>query len=211
MSRPRGDPLAGTDRLVVDATNLLRALGRGLPSLPPAAVVGRLRAVIPATASVELVFDGPPEPGMRRTRVAAGVVVQYSAPATADGAILSMLERMDVAARAGVLVISDDTELRAMAERLGARSARNRWLIGRLERGVLAAPSVGNRRAAGAGTGAMAPGPGGRGVTAARLSDATPPRSGDPASAELEERRWSPGRRATVKRGNPRRGRRTSS
>ena len=180
---------------MVDATNLLYALQRGPASLPPAALIGRMRAVIPPATAVELVFDGVPELGMRRTRAAAGVRVRYSAPATADTMIIALVGELDLASREDVLVVTDDGELRAAAERLGARTARSRWLIGRLERGFLAAPSAGNRRP----PILTARGSGGRVVEA----------GGSPsAPVDREASRWRPGRGATVKRGNPRRGHR---
>ena len=40
---------------------------------PPAALIGRLRGAIPAATTIELVFDGPPERGLRNERIAAGV------------------------------------------------------------------------------------------------------------------------------------------
>ena len=60
--RPR-DPLANTSRLIVDGSNLLHALSRGEQPQPQAALIGRLRAIIPAGTAIELVFDGPPERG----------------------------------------------------------------------------------------------------------------------------------------------------
>ena len=47
---------------------------------------------------------------------------------------------------ATVLVITDDADLRAAIHRRGGRSAGTRWLIGRMDRPRLAAPSVGNAR-----------------------------------------------------------------
>jgi hypothetical protein len=68
VTRIARDPLAGVSRLLVDATNLLHQLGRGPAGggdrLPPAALIGRLRAAIPPEVSIELVFDGPPERGL---------------------------------------------------------------------------------------------------------------------------------------------------
>jgi hypothetical protein len=142
------DPLANTDVVVVDATNFLHALRRGPSPLPAAALIGRMRGVIPAGAAIELVFDGSPEPGMRRTHIAAGVQVRYAAPRSADEAIVERARAVDATARERLLVVSDDAELRREVERIGARTARSAWLIGRLERGVLSAPSAGNRRPA---------------------------------------------------------------
>jgi hypothetical protein len=140
------DPLSGTGLLIVDGSNFLPALSRTRAIVPPAALVGRIRAAIPAFVAIELFFDGRPEPGMRRARVASGVEVRYAAPVTADGAIEARIERLEPATRRAALLVTDDAELRRSAERLGARTARSHWLLARLERGVLAAPAAGNRR-----------------------------------------------------------------
>jgi predicted RNA-binding protein with PIN domain len=186
--RPR-DPLANTTRLVVDGSNLLHALSRSDQSRrdqpqPPAALIGRLRAIIPAGTAIELVFDGPPERGLRGERIASGVRVRYSGARTADSVILSLAD--DVRATAGpdaadgLLVVTDDRDLRGRLRTKGARTAGAAWLIGRLERGRLAAPSAGNRR----------PAP----------NDAVDPDEDRPG--------WKPGRGATTKRGPSRRTRR---
>jgi hypothetical protein len=47
---------------------------------PPAAVIGRLRGVIPDT-SIVLVFDGPTESGVRGERIAGGLTVRTAAGA----------------------------------------------------------------------------------------------------------------------------------
>jgi hypothetical protein len=183
IDRPR-DPLANTSRLIVDGSNLLHALSRGDQPQPPAALIGRLRAIIPATSAIELVFDGPPERGLRGERIASGVRVRYSGARSADFVILSLAD--DVRATAGpeatngLLVVTDDRDLRARLRAKGARTAGAEWLIGRLERGRLASPSAGNRR---------------------------PPPSdgGDP---DDDRPGWKPGRGATTKRGPSRRTRR---
>ena len=176
--RPR-DPLANTDRLVVDGTNLLYALSRGPDRQPPAALIGRLRAIIPAPIAIELVFDGPPERGLRGERIASGVRVRYAGGRSADAVILTLVEEAAFAspdATTGLLIVTDDRDLRNRLRVRGARSAGADWLIGRLDRGKLAAPSSGNR---------------------------TPPRTAD---ADPDDRPgWKPGRGATVKRGPSRR------
>jgi hypothetical protein len=176
--RPR-DPLANTDRLIVDGTNLLYALSRGPDRQPPAALIGRLRAIIPAPIAIELVFDGPPERGLRGERIASGVRVRYAGGRSADAVILTLVEEAALAgpdATSGLLVVTDDRDLRNRLRVRGARSAGADWLIGRLDRGKLAAPSSGNR---------------------------APPRTAD---ADPDDRPgWKPGRGATVKRGPSRR------
>ncbi|MFL5686057.1 MAG: hypothetical protein ACJ77D_08395 [Chloroflexota bacterium] len=181
------DPLADTERLIVDGSNLLPALARSSGGVPPAALIGRLRAAIPATIAVELVFDGPPDPGLRGERIAAGVTVRNAGRRTADEAILELIERAGptFATRNAdtFLVVTDDRGLAAGVRARGGRTAGTGWLIGRLQRPRLASPSVGNR------------------------TPPAPPRTygGDP-----DRTPWKPGRGATVKKGNPRR-RRPSS
>jgi hypothetical protein len=190
---PSQDPLTGVGRLIVDATNVLYALAReagaGGERRPPAALVGRLRAAIPAETTIELVFDGPPERGLKGERIAHGVSVRYGGRYPADTIIVTLVE--DVAVGAGatpgggspaagaLLVVTDDRELRAAVTRRGARTAGSSWLIRRLERPRLAAPSVANRR---------------------------PPRVAQPPPGSQrtdDDARpgWSPGRGATRKRG----------
>jgi hypothetical protein len=179
--RPR-DPLEHTTRLVVDGTNLLYALSRGAERQPPAALIGRLRAIIPAAIAIELVFDGPAEPGLRGERIASGVRVRYSGARSADSVILSLVDEVGLGgpeAAADILVVTDDRDLRNRLRARGARSAGASWLIGRLDRGRLTAPAAGNRR---------------------------PPRT-DTVDGDDDRPGWRPGRGATTKRGPARRAR----
>jgi hypothetical protein len=187
MAPPR-DPLIDTDRVLVDGSNLLHALTRRGGPAPQAALIGRLRAAIPPTVGIELVFDGPPDPGMRDARIASGLIVRHAGRRSADEMLLGLVDQARGAAgaagAAGVLVVTDDRELRSALHAKGARTAGTAWLLGRLERRASVAPSVGNRR---------------------------PPSPAPGQAAEDDDRRpWKPGRGATVKRGNPRR-RRPSS
>ena len=175
------DPLALTTRLIVDGTNLLHAMGRGSDRLPAAALIGRLRGIIPADIAIELIFDGPADRGLRGERIASGMRVRYSGPRSADELIMSLVQEIRAtdgpAETDAVLVITDDRELRGRLGARGARSAGATWLIGRLQRGRLSSPSSGNAR---------------------------PPKSAQP-DAEDEADRWEPGRGATTKRGPARR------
>jgi hypothetical protein len=87
------------------------------------------------------------------------------------------------AGAAGLLVVTDDRALRASVAARGARTAGTGWLLARLSRPSVSAPSVGNRR---------------------------PPRMPSGPDANDDRTPWKPGRGATVKRGNPRRGRPSS-
>ncbi|MFL5725236.1 MAG: NYN domain-containing protein [Chloroflexota bacterium] len=187
MTRPLPrDPFVGTTKLLVDGTNLLHALTRGPERQPPAAVIGRMRAAVPAETAITIVFDGPAESGIRNERIAGGLSVRYSGRRTADEVIEQLVADAAIwsdsdDARGTTLVVTDDGGLRAAVHRRGARTAGTRWLIGRLERPSLASPSVGNRR---------------------------PPKAASVGREEPgEEVRWSPGRGATAKKGNPRRSR----
>ncbi len=179
------DPLAATERLLVDGTNLLHAMTRKPGGAPAAAAIGRLRGIIPAGVAIELLFDGPPEPGLRNERIAAGVSVRYSGGRTADDVIIGLVDQVRLLygadGTATLLVVTDDRDLRHAVRSRGARTAGCAWLLGRLDSGRLAAPSVGNRRPA-------------RGVGVV-----------DPADSPDDDRPgWKPGRGATTKRGNPR-------
>ena len=181
------DPLADTDRLIVDGSNLLPALARTGGAAPPAALIGRLRAAIPASIAVELVFDGAPDPGLRGERIAAGVTVRHAGRRTADEAILESIERAGPTFESrnadAILVVTDDRELATGVRARGARTAGTAWLIGRLERPRLASSSIGNRR---------------------------PPAPPTKDRDDVERTPWKPGRGATAKKGNPSR-RRPSS
>jgi rRNA-processing protein FCF1 len=184
------DPFATTDRLLVDGTNLLHQMQRRPGAAPTAALLGRLRAAVPAAIAIELVFDGAPDRGLRGERIASGVSVRYSGGRSADDLLRSLVDEVrskpgGAAASSRVLVVTDDRALRASLHERGARTAGSSWFLGRLERSTLSAPSVGNRK---------------------------PPKPAAPPRASDDEDRpgWSPGRGATTKKGNPRRGRPSS-
>ncbi len=203
--RERGDPLAGVQRLFVDGTNLLYALARargtspsagtadprrspsdaGAPPPAPATLIGRLRAVVPPEVSVVLVFDGPPERGLGTSRLASGLTVRFAGRESAD----RLLERLVAAAPAGAVVVTDDRELATSIRRLGATTLDNGWLARQLARQHLASPAPGRPR-----------------------PSTRPADGGGPAALELARDReaarrpWAPGRGATRKRGNPKRG-----
>jgi hypothetical protein len=182
---PARDPLAGIDRLLVDAYNLLGALERGGRSLPAAAIVGRLRAVVPPAVAIELVFDGPVERGPGR-RLTSGVTVRYSGGRSADALLRTLVEAAGPMApgyEPTTLVVTDDAELRRSLHARGAATARTAWLIRRMERTRLTAPSVGNARPA---TG--------------QAADHSHEDADDDARPG-----WRPGRGATTKSGNPKR------
>ncbi len=195
------DPLTGTERLLIDGTNLLYAISRRPGAAPPAAIIGRLRGAIPAPIEIELVFDGSPDRGMRGERTAAGMSVRYAGRRSADELLRSLVDegrsQIGSSGIAAWLVVSDDHALRASLRERGARTAGSGWLLGRLDRRALASPSVGNRRAA----------RGGSSGSGAASSGNPADGEGDPDDDRVG---WKPGRGATAKKGNPKRGRPSS-
>jgi hypothetical protein len=154
--------------------------GRGVA--PPAALIGRLRASVPGTVTIDLVFDGMGHGVFGR--VAQGMTVRYSGKRSADDVILDLASEAAMEpGRTGadhVLAISNDRELRSRLDAKGARTAPVQWLLGRLNLPTISAPAPGNRRppSIGAGTGPK----------------------GD-ADDAAERPGWKPGRGATTKTG----------
>jgi hypothetical protein len=116
--------------------------------VPIGAVIGRLRAAFPASASVELVFDGRPS-GNLTGRLATGMRVSYSGQVAADriieGGVAAQLAADGPAGTWGILVVTDDRELRDIVRAKGARVAGTAWLIGRIGRVDAARPAVVSR------------------------------------------------------------------
>jgi hypothetical protein len=208
--------LEGVERLIVDGTNVLHVLSRTPGPLPPAALIGRLRAIVPPEVAVVVVLDGSPEHGLVSRQIASGVEVRYAGRWTADEAIADIVERQAREGGAvGLLVVTDDIELSGFVRRAGARTIRNTWLVDRLARQRLSSPAPGRPVGFGAGPSGSTPGSrgasGGSGGSGAGGTSGGAGTSGGsaatPPDEEPEVRRWSPGRGATRKRGNPRRGR----
>jgi hypothetical protein len=191
-ARPAADPLASATRLLIDGTNLLYALARAGGPLPPVAVTGRLRALVPSGVSIILVLDGSPAPGGVDRRLTSGIEVRYAGRRSAD----LLLADLAVVAPEGTLVVTDDIALATNMRASGARTARTAWLAGRLARQRLESPSAGRPKPP---PGASQPSTGRRSATGHAI---TP---GDP---DGDVQRWKPGRGATKKTGNPRRGHR---
>ena len=181
-------PFDGTTRLIVDGTNLLYRIGGGGRAAPPAAVIGKLRAAVPRTVAIDLVFDGIGHGVFGR--LAEGMYVRYSGRKSGDDVILDLTSEAAMeagggpAASDGVLVVTNDRDLRARVVAKGSRTLPLQWLIERMGVPVLQSAAAGNKRPpAGSGT---APGGGGP----------------NPAGRDDDERKpWKPGRKATAKVG----------
>jgi hypothetical protein len=193
MSRAPRDPLVGVDRLLVDGTNLLYAMGRGTGPAPAPTLIGRIRAAVPSSIRIELLFDGPPEPGMRNTRIASGVTVRHAGRLSADELALRLVTQATgghpdpATVTPALLVVTDDGRLARELRARGAATIGASWLIHRLDRPRLSSPSVGRPRPS-------------------RPADGNASAAGGGEDATEDERPgWRPGRGATTKMGNPRR------
>jgi hypothetical protein len=191
--------LEGVTRLIVDGTNVLYALRRSPTPLPAAALIGRLRSMVPPEVAITVVLDGSPEHGLVARQVASGVEVRYSGRYTADELVTHLVEERYRPDSPGILVVTDDIALSHAVRRFGGRVVRNAWLVGRLERQRLSAPAPGRPGLAPSAASIGAPSPG----TGSSGGSGSGPRGGPIRDAEAGEgSRWSPGRGATRKRGN---------
>ena len=197
--------------VVIDGDNLLhRVRGMrdeaGLHWLLP-----RLRAWRPPEVEILLMLDGSPGPGVgRRQQAAPGIRMQHSGRIDADTAIVDLVRAQGYSDRSRTVVVTDDRQLTERARYSGVLVRRLDWLVDQLARPVAAArPAVPlGRHLAGPTTPARPAAPrrppvrigGGR---PPRAPDATTPIERDP---DVPREPWKPGRGATVKRGNPRRG-----
>ena len=187
---PRTTPFDGTDRLIIDGTNLLYRLGTGTGGAAPAsAIVGRIRGAVPLPITIDLVFDGVGH-GVYG-RLAQKMVVRYSGRRAADDTILDLVSEATMqgggpAAADRVLVVTNDRGLRDHLAAKGARTAPLQWFIGKLNVPAPSMTATGSRRP-GIGAG-RPPGAGAHGGTPRVTRIA---RAGSPAAA----RPPSPGRR----------------
>ncbi len=183
----RTSPFDGTDRLIIDGTNMLYKLGAGAGGPAPAsAIVGRIRGAVPPTVAIDLVFDGMGH-GVYG-RLAQKMTVRYSGRRSADDTILDLVSEASMhGAGAGstdrVLVVTNDRGLRDLLAAKGARTAPLQWLIGKLD--------------------VPAPVPGTRGTRGASIGAGRSPSRGvmDGQAGDENRQAWKPGRGATSKTG----------
>lgn len=188
----RQTPFDGTDRLIIDGTNLLYRLGTGAGGPAPAsAIVGRIRAAVPMPIAIDLVFDGVGH-GVYG-RLAQKMAVRYSGRRTGDDTILDLVSEAALhgggpAATDRVLVVTNDRGLRGLLAAKGARTAPLQWLIAKLD-----VPAPAHRPSAAAGG---AP-------RATSIGQGRPP-GGHTRQGGGDRPPWKPGRGATAKTGTPR-------
>ncbi len=182
--------LAGVERLLIDGNNILHRIAGSPDEAAQRQLIARLRAILPVTVATTLVLDGAPDRGAPlNVKVTGSLDVRHAGPAGADHLIVSLVEGRPFAARARTLIVTDDRALGDRIRTAGAGVRRLGWLQGMLS----------------AAEGPRAPGSrlGAGGAPARTPAPAAP----DRADADSDAAPWRPGRGATRKRGNPRRGR----
>ena len=214
------EPVPDLGLVVIDGDNLLhRVRGMrdeaGLHWLLP-----RLKAWRPPEVEVLLMLDGSPGPGVgRRQQAAAGIRMQHSGRIDADTAIVDLVRAQGYSERSRTVVVTDDRQLTERARYSGVLVRRLDWLVDQLAHPA-PGPGPGTQRPGAPKAGAPragVPGAGSPSATAGthrppvRIGGGRPPRAPDATTPierdpDVPREPWKPGRGATVKRGNPRRG-----
>lgn len=212
-ARPPAHELpADVELVIIDGDNLLHRVRGTRDEAGLRWLLPRLRAWLPPDLQVIVMLDGHAEPGSGpRSRVAPRIEFHHSGSLDGDGAIVRHLGTLSYGARIRSLVVTDDRSLSDRSRRAGATTRRLEWLVHQIA--LVMSESRGGSpsrpgRSGTSGPGATHPsGPAGTrpvGVGAGRSPRPLPRR--DPLPRETERKPWSPGRGATRKRGNPRRG-----
>ncbi|HET7676942.1 MAG TPA: hypothetical protein VFK38_03750 [Candidatus Limnocylindrales bacterium] len=191
-------PLVAGDRLLVDGNNVLHRLSGGVADASRRLLLARLRAAMPEGVTAVVALDGPPDPGGPwRERIGRTLEVRHAGHRAADALIVELVDGVPRAARASLIVVSDDRALGDRCRSLGATVRRLAWfeaLLARAEGSGRGGPA---RLVAGATIGRRSKGPG-PAPAARREADGRV----DPEPAD-ERPPWRPGRGATRKQGNP--------
>jgi hypothetical protein len=125
-----------------------------------------------------MMLDGHAAAGTRRQqKVSKGFEIRHAGSITADDALLRIVHDTPIQERHEITVVTDDRRLSDRARTMGARTQRLQWL-----ESILDAPQPRTSSNIGAGRGPK------------------------PSFDQPERNPWSPGRGATRKRGNPKRG-----
>ncbi len=209
-------PWADVAVLLVDGNNLLHAVAGNAGPASLRGLLPRLAAAVPPDVDTLVVLDGPPDPGgPARVRIRRGLTIRHAGRIGADAVLVAVVEERTFADRAGTLVVTNDVALGDEVRRIGGRVRPVRWLQERLDEPPVVRPpgaSIGgprpgrarqgmvNGRASTGRSGAGGPRTAGEAGAAAE-TDGTDDRERDAARPS-----WAPGRGATRKRGNPRRG-----
>jgi hypothetical protein len=202
--------------VLIDGDNLLHRVRGTRDEGGVRWLLPRLRAWRPTGVRIVLMLDGHPEPGESfRRQVVTGIESHYSGSVDGDTALIKLLASRPYADRIRTVLVTDDRQLADRARHLHAWIRRLDWFVGQLASGgaaLLATSSPADQADMG-----PAPRPGGislmvRPVTvgAGRAPRRAPGMVGGDPSRESdggpERDPWKPGRGATRKVGNPKRG-----
>ncbi len=183
-----------TELLLIDGDNLLRAVHADRDAGAVAWLLPRLWRWKPEQLRIIVALDGHPAPGeSSRRRVAPGIEFHHSGSRSADDLLIETLGARPYSDRARTLIVTRDHALRDRARRTGGMTRTVDWLIAQLGSDAVASGGPGPRRPVGIGQGRA-------------------PRHSHPEPAEPDgsSQPWRPGRGATRKKGNPRRGAKAS-
>jgi rRNA-processing protein FCF1 len=168
----------GTEVLLIDGNNLLHRVARSVDEGAQRLIIAKIRASVPATLATVMMLDGHAASGTQRSeRVSKGFEIRHAGSITADDALMRIVHETPMQERHEITVVTDDRPLADRARTMGAHTRRLEWL-----QSILDEPQPRSSQNIGAGRGPK------------------------PACEPPERSPWSPGRGATRKRGNPRRG-----
>ncbi|CAN5459599.1 hypothetical protein BH20CHL6_BH20CHL6_09360 [soil metagenome] len=209
MKGPESKPLSDIRLLLIDGNNLLHRLQGSIAPAALRTLIARLNGALPPSTHTILMLDGPPDPGApSRQKIRQGLELQHAGRIDADGAIVFLVADRPFGERADTVVVTDDRALSERVRRVGGRTRRLSWLEGLLDE-----PGAGGH-GSGSGSGSGSGGSSRSGARPVGVGHPKPPlpqsrdrADGDDDGDEADRQGWQPGRGATRKRGNPRRGR----
>ena len=179
------------DLLLIDGDNLLHDVRGRRDEGGVAWLLPRLSGWRPPHLRIVLGLDGHPAPGeANRARITRGIEFHHAGRRSADDMLIDELKAQPYTARSRTAVVTRDRGLQARATRAGGQTRSVDWLMRQV--------SPPSRSASG-------PSSGSRPV---RVGQGKPPRQHPTVTPDADDERssWSPGRGATKKKGNPKRG-----
>jgi hypothetical protein len=176
------------DLLLIDGDNLLHVVRGSRDEGGVAWLLPRLSGWRPPQLRIVIALDGHPAPGeASRRKATRGIEFHHSGRRSADDVLVDLLRAQPYAGRSRTVVVTRDRGLQARATRAGGQTRSVDWLMRQV---------TGRSKSHGRGTKPVGVGQG----------QPTAQRHYDPYAPEEDEgSSWRPGRRATQKKGNPKR------
>ena len=124
-----GTALDQIEVLLIDGNNLLHRVSGSADPSAQRTLIPRIRGAIPTTIATVFMLDGHADSGASRSeKVGRGFEIRHSGSASADDAIMRLVQETPQHERSGVTVVSDDRALRDRAHKLGAHPERLSWI-----------------------------------------------------------------------------------